>query len=316
MIEKSEWLKKYIKKLVDLGDKFGGEGADLRFGPHTVAKDLSVYYYAEMFAKIAKGPKARGRGHDAAVYLDLFAGPGIISVGDHGDLIAGSPLAATNTAFPFDYSVFVEISPSRSELLEKRLASCLPANRYDVKRGNSNDLVKEIIAEVKAKYRSPIVLAFIDPEGMEAKWGTAKQLSAAFPNIDFMINVTTGASRVAGRIEGGMTADIPIFNDFFGPNAAEILMKLNQGQKVGPQYEANVRSVLGRTEGATIDICGSKGRVVYHLLGYTRNSWTGAPWADGFRTLKAYLDGIDDEVISNVLDVVKKRQNSLSDWFS
>jgi three-Cys-motif partner protein len=313
-MEKSEWLKKYVTKLVDLGSTFGGEGADLAFGPHTVAKDLSVYYYAEMFAKIARGPKAKARGHDGAVYLDLFAGPGIISVGKHNDLIAGSPLAATRTAFPFDYSVFVEISPSRADLLEKRLASCLADAKYTVKRGNSNDLVSAIIKDVKDRFRSPIVLAFIDPEGMEAKWETARQLSTAFPNIDFMINVTTGAARVAGRIEGGMTADIPIFNDFFGPNAADILVKLNQGEKVGPQYEANVKSVLGRTEGATIDICGQRGRVVYHLLGYTRNSWTGAPWADGFRTLKAYLDGIDDDALASVLDVVKGRQNSLSDF--
>jgi len=314
-MDRSDWLKKYVTKLVELGDKFGSEGADLNFGPHTVAKDLSVYYYSEMFAKIAKGPKARGRGYDGAVYLDLFAGPGIISVGDHNDLIAGSPIAATSTAFPFDYSVFVDISPSRASILKKRLATYLDAGKYSVTCGNSNDLVRDVINEVKAKYKSPIVLAFIDPEGMEAKWETAKQLSSAFPNIDFMINVTTGAARVAGRIEGGMTADVPIFNDFFGPRAEEILMKLNQGQKVGPEYEANVKNVLGRTEGATIDICGASGRTVYHLLGYTRNSWTGAPWAEGFRALKSHLNGIGDSDLSRVLDVVKKRQNSLGKYF-
>ena len=310
-MDRSEWLKKYVGKLVNLGDKFGREDADLSYGPHTIAKDLSVFYYAEMFSKIARGPKAKSRGYDGAVYLDLFAGPGIVSVGEKADLIAGSPIAATSTAFPFDYSVFVEISPSRASTLERRLSNYLPSNKYLVRCGNSNDLIKEVISDIKTRFKHPILLAFIDPEGMEAKWETARTLSTSFSSIDFMINVTAGAARVAGRIEGGMIADIPIFNDFFGPRAEEILTRLNAGQKVGPEYEANVRDVLGRTQGATINICGQKGRIVYHLLGYTRNSWTGSPWADGFRTLRTQLDGIDDETLSRVVDVVKNRQESL-----
>ena len=309
------FLKKYVERLVELGDKFGAEGADLQFGPHTVAKDICVYYYAEMFAKIARGPHAQAKGYGGAVYLDLFSGAGVISVGEKADLIAGSPIAATSTRFPFDYSVFVELNPARATLLEKRLSSYLPDHNFMVRCGNSNDLIQEVISKVKEKVKKPIVLAFIDPEGMEAKWETARALSDAFTNIDFMINVTAGAARVAGRIEGGIAADIPIFNDFFGPNAAEILTQLNQGLRVGTVYEKGVKEVLGRTQGATIDICGGRGRIVYHLLGYTRNSWTGSPWADGFRTLKGHLDGINDDDLSRVLDVVKKRQNSLSDWF-
>lgn len=316
-MDRGDWLKKYISILVALGEKFGAEGADLSFSPHTVAKDLSVYYYAETFAKVARGPKAKGRGYDGAVYLDLFAGGGVISTSHelagkaYTDLIGGSPIAATSTKFPFTYSVHVELNGARADLLNRRLATYLQRGSFDVKTGNSNDLIDEIIKEVKDKFKSPIVLAFIDPQGMEARWETARKLSAAFPNLDFMINVTSGAARVAGRIDGGMVADIPIFQDYFGPKAEEILVRLNNGENVGDVYSKEVREVLGKTEGATLNICGPKGKVAYHLLGYTRSSWTGSPWANGFTELKKYLDGICDDDIAGILDVIKGRQSPL-----
>ena len=193
------------------------------YGPHTVLKLTCVAFYAPMFSMIAQGWSAKSRGYDAAVYLDMFAGPGIVSVGKKEDMVGGSPIAATKTNFPFDFSVFVEIEKDRATILNKRLSTYLPRGGYLVMNGDTNVLVGDVIAEIKKRYKKPIVLAFIDPEGMEAKWKTADALSQAFPNLDFMINVTSGAARVAGKLSNGITEVRPIFDDYFGPNAEKAL---------------------------------------------------------------------------------------------
>jgi three-Cys-motif partner protein len=306
-----EWLKKYVTILTDLGDKTSKSEATISYGPHTLLKIIAVYYYAEMFAKIAKGEKARSRGYDAAVYLDLFAGPGLVAVDGIGDFVAGSPIAATSTKYKFDYSIFVEIDEDRAEALRKRLSQYLTQDRFEVLTGDSNAIVPEIISKIKSKCKKPIVFAFIDPQGMEAKWSTAKQLSAGFKSLDFMINVTSGAARVAGRIQSGKVGDRPIFEDFFGQNAEEILTKINNGVRVEAIFEDGVKDVLGRPQGETISICDSGNRVMYHLLCYTRESWTGSPWAQGFRELKKQIELADGVSVRRMLDVVRKRQSPL-----
>lgn len=307
-----EWLKKYVSALNELAKPFAGDGREtISYGPHTVLKIIGVYYYAGMFAKIATGESAKARGYDAAVYLDLFAGPGLVRIEGTDDYVAGSPVAATSTAFPFDFSVFVEIDKRRSNALSERLSTYLPNDKFVVFNGDSNSMTAGIIKFLKEKYKKPIVLAFIDPQGMEAKWTTAEALTKAFKSIDFMLNVTTGANRVAGRIKGGMVGDVPIFQDFFGANADEILTRINAGEKVEAIYEKGVKDVLGRPLGETIGICETGNKMVYHLLGYTRESWTGSPWAAGFKALKTNLERFDGDGIRAVMDVVKGRQKPL-----
>jgi hypothetical protein len=133
----ADWLNKYVKVLSDLGEKFTDSRPTISYGPHTVLKVISVYYYAGMFAKIAKGDSAKARGYDAAVYLDLFAGPGVVSVGSKGDLVAGSPIAATSTPFPFDYSVFVEIDSAKAAALKARVSTYLTPDKFEVINGET-----------------------------------------------------------------------------------------------------------------------------------------------------------------------------------
>jgi hypothetical protein len=50
---------------------------------------------------------------------------------------------------------------------------------------------------------------------------------------------------------------------------------------------------------------------MYHLLCYTRESWTGSPWAQGFRELKKQIELADGVSVRRMLDVVRKRQSPL-----
>ena len=307
----SDWLKKQVRSLTDLGDKFNDSGPVIEYGPYTLLKLICVSYYAPMFAKIARGPSAKTQGYDGAVYVDLFAGPGIVRVAQTGDRVAGSPIAATSSRFRFDYSVLVEISQSSSRILQSRLESFLSKDEFAVIQGDCNTRVGDIIQLIRSRFDRPIIFAFVDPEGMEAKWKTVEAMSGAVPNLDFMINVTTGASRVAGRLGSGMMGDKPIFEDFFGAKAEEILPRISQGEQVQDVYGNAVRSVLGKPVGETIPIRQTGQRIVYHLLAYTRASLTGSPWAAGFKALKEHIEPADGEMAQAVLDVVKGRQAEL-----
>src|SRR5438445_3919511 len=184
-----EWLLEKIKFLADCGEKFHDSLTTIEYGPHTILKLICAHYYAEMFAKIAKGQSARSRGYDGAVYLDLFAGPGIVKIRGSGDRLAGSPLAvttATMTKTPFDYSIFVETNPERSHALKQRLRSYLPSNDFVVIEGDCNSHIDSIIKYVEGRWERPIVLTLVDPEGMEAKWRTIRVVTRYCTNIDFM----------------------------------------------------------------------------------------------------------------------------------
>ncbi len=310
----AEWLLEKIKYLSECGEKFGNTGPTIEYGPHTLLKLTCVSYYAEMFARIAKGEKARNWGYDGALYLDLFAGPGIVTIKGTGDRVAGSPIAAVCAALakiPFDHSILVETDPKRSSALEKRLSSILPSNKFTVVEGDCNGEMGHMMDFITKHWRKPIILTFVDPEGMEAKWKTIELLSQGFPNVDFMINLTSGISRVAGKLAAGMEEYRPIFEDFFGADAETILVKAAQGEHVAKQYEDGIRGVLGKPMGATIPVKDDLGRTVYQLLAYTRLSSTGSPWAEGFKTLQNRLSGLDGARALSALNIIKGRQKTL-----
>lgn len=305
-----DWLKEWISALVELGERFPKSGYTLQYGSHTLLKLICVKYYAGMFTRIAKGRSARAYNYDGAVYLDLFSGPGIVKIEGTGDRVAGSPIAATSVQPKFDYSIFVEIKSTAAKALEKRMASHLSSNQYTIIHGNCNEEIENIVGYINSRYKKPIILTFVDPEGMEAKWQTVKTLSREFRSIDFMINMTTGVSRVGGRLQSGMASDKSIFEDFFGERAENTLLRISSGEKEEEIYERGVREVLGRPVGATIPIRRRGGIVVYHVLGYTRLSLSLSPWARGFRELERRIGSTDGAFARQVLDVVKGRQRT------
>lgn len=310
----AEWLLEKIQNLCTCGEKFLDGGSVIEYGPHTLLKLIFVSYYGEMFAKIAKGQSARQRGYDGAIYLDLFAGPGIVTIRGTADRVAGSPIAVTSGALaivPFDHSILIESKPERSRALKERLHRFLPPNTFLVVEGDCNSEIDRVVSYIKKRWKKPIILAFVDPEGMEAKWKAIKTLTENFPNIDFMINLTSGVDRVAGRLASGMEGDRPIFEDFFGSEAETVLVKASQGLAVQKQYEQGIRGVLGKPMGTTIPIKDTNGRIMYQILGYTRLSETGSPWAIGFKTLQERLNGVDGRLVLNALNVIKGRQTTL-----
>ncbi len=314
--ESGKFVSDRAKLLLKLAVPFLGDNLPkMEYGAYTLLKILCVNYYAGIFTRIAKGPNANIAGYDGAVYIDLFAGPGLVKIEETGDVIVGSPIAVATSSTPFDYSFFVEIDSERGKALGERMSKVLTKDKYEIIPEDCNLAIDYIVQEIKKRFRKPVVFAFIDPEGMEIKWRTVCAISSAFRSSDFMINVSSGAARVAGRMKSKNSSkfhDRPIFEDFFQNEKAEdILLRLNAGQKVNDIYEQAVRGTLGRPRGKTIPIRDRGGSVMYNILAYTRESARGSRWANTFFTLEQELKGMDSDEVRHILDVLQKRAGTL-----
>src|ERR1700722_2229255 len=84
-------------------------------GPWVEDKHRLVALYETLFSTGMK------RKWDVRVYVDLFAGPGIVRVRETGKLLFGSPFLALQVKDPFDKYIFCEKNPLSIEALTARV---------------------------------------------------------------------------------------------------------------------------------------------------------------------------------------------------
>ena len=124
-------------------------------------------------------------------YVDLLAGPGKNVVRDSDAILLGSPLLALTTTYPFTGYFFADLSDENTQALQQRCDASPNSHRVDIRTGDCNDLVNDIVAHIKQNDRHSLNLAFLDPEGMELRWETVTKL-ATVRRIDLMINYPQG----------------------------------------------------------------------------------------------------------------------------
>lgn len=140
-----------------------------------------LYYlqrYMSIFNSAMKGkwPKR--------AYVELFAGPGFGIIRDSGDVIHGSPLLAIDQANPFTRYIFVDINPDAILALEKRIQRVRPAADVKFITGDCNSSIEGIKKNIDNSY---LILTFIDPTGMQAKFSTIRSLTKDL-RMDLIIN--------------------------------------------------------------------------------------------------------------------------------
>src|SRR3989442_15891253 len=92
-----------------------------------------------------------------------------VTIRGTADRVAGSPIAVTSGALaivPFDHSILIESKPERSHALKERLLRFLPPNSFLVVEGDCNSEIDLVVSYIKKRWQRPIILAFLDPEGM------------------------------------------------------------------------------------------------------------------------------------------------------
>lgn len=140
-------------------------------------------YYWNKYLEITTSAMVGKPFWSAVVYVDLFAGPGVLHLRKTGKRIPGSALLAASTPKPFDRLLLCEKDPQTAAACESRLASLGAADRSTVFVGDCNRVIGELAAEIP---RRSLTVAFIDPEGLHANFSTI-QVLAQDRRVDLLI---------------------------------------------------------------------------------------------------------------------------------
>lgn len=307
-----DWMKKYLQKITDMGEKIKDKDVTTDYGCYTALKLISVLYYSEVFTNVAMHNNRKQEGYDGAVYLDLFAGSGLVKLTDTNDYVAGSPICAALNKNGFDHLVCVEKDPAKKNALHDRLGRIIPNDKFDVLQANCNDNIDEVISRVRAKFKNPIVFAFVDPEGMEIKWETLEKLSDAFPSTDFMVNVASqGVVRVRGKLEKGDKSVEKAMSGYYDEDVQSILADLASGKTPHEKYQEKINRILGKVAGDNIKIRDQGEKIAYYILCYTRHTRGGSQYAKALTTLRSRIEWADRDNVRNILDHIHGRSSPL-----
>ncbi len=133
-------------------------------------------------------------------YLELFAGPGILVEEATGRRLPGSPLEALALPQPFHSYTFCDANAAYLDALRRRVGQ-----RPDVRvlHGDANDPahLTRVVADIP---RHDLVIAYLDPEGLDLHFSTIRFLADHFRAVDFLINLpVSGIHRyvAAGQTE-------------------------------------------------------------------------------------------------------------------
>ena len=311
----TEWLNEHLKKISDLGQKINDAHPTTDYASHTALKIIAVRFVSDIFTKVASDPRRKIEGFDGAVYIDLFAGTGLVKVTDTGYVVAGSAPCAVTTEKGFRYSILVEKDKDRCKYLEERMLKIIRRDDFEVINGDSNEIIQEVIEKIKSKFKNPIILVFVDPEGMEIKFETVKALSDNFQSCDFLINVNEqGVLRVAGKARKGITNIIASLEGYFNKPEQDIQHGLAQGKTAQEQY-ANQVNELGRTIGVNIKIRESSNSIAYHLLSYTRLTSGGSNYSRRpLESLKQRIEVFTERDVKSVLEQIHGGTKLMDDF--
>lgn len=284
-----------------------------KYSYFTALKLIAVHYYSSVFVKVVNSQIRKGNA-DAAVYVDLLAGTGLVSIKKANPTthLAGSPICAASTEYGgFGYTVCVESDAAKCDALKRRLKTKITAKRFAVIHGDCNEKVDDVISSIKSKYKNPIVLVFVDPEAFEVKFKTLLRLSEAFERCDFMIHVNSQAvKRERGKItHKSNNASPKVLEDLFNMTAMEIFDNLTRSPE--QQYEEIVKDKLGKEIGDAIEIHSTTRCIAYHILCYTRYTTGGSGYANSIKKLKENLEKVDADSVKRHIDILCNRQQTL-----
>lgn len=312
----ADWLEEKLKKLIELAEKIKDGGKTTNYNDFTALKLIAIHFYSEIFSRIVFSQKTK-QWYDGAVYVDFFAGTGLVRMkgSTHDDYLPGSPICAASVQPGFDYIICVESGQENCKKLETRLAKMMHKDKFDVIHGDCNEKISEIIELINKRFVKPIILAFIDPEGLEIKFTTLKKLSDNFTNCDFIVNVNSqGVIRVRGKYDKGISNVRERMEEFYDSNAHDILYDLASGMTPEEKYARQIREILGKSVGNIIKIREKGERVAYYLLGYTRKTVGGSQYGKAFCDLERRLSWADKQTVRNMIEVIHNRQHGLRDY--
>jgi len=131
------------------------------------------------------------------VYVDLFGGAGVCTLKGTKERFPGSALIASSVEKPFQQIIVCEKDPELASACEQRLSRTQVADRCRVLTGDCNDLIHTVVQEIPER---ALVLAFIDPKGLDAKFGTVEVLGKS-ARTDFVVLFADAYDVVCNNLE-------------------------------------------------------------------------------------------------------------------
>jgi len=175
-------------------------------------------------------------------YIELFAGSGLGIVRNTGQIINGSPLLAIEQAVPFCRYIFVDINTDALSALEKRARLLSPGADIKFIPRDCNSTIDEIRTRIDSSY---LILTFIDPTSMQAKFSTIRNLTQGL-RMDLIINFPLQA--INRSYTYALQGYDQKYDDFFGTNEwRSILTGSSDFRSIGVKlldlYKNQLRSI-------------------------------------------------------------------------
>jgi three-Cys-motif partner protein len=124
------------------------------------------------------------------VYLDLYAGPGLLRIKNTNNFIWGSSIHALKIRDPFTKYILCEKKAELLQALKTRVSRKFPDADVEFVAGNCDEKIDEILNKIPRRSRSRGVLCFcfVDPFDLSFKFATLRKLSENA--IDFLILIS------------------------------------------------------------------------------------------------------------------------------
>ncbi|MEM1557761.1 MAG: three-Cys-motif partner protein TcmP [Candidatus Bathyarchaeia archaeon] len=298
-MEIKDWMLKRVKQLKDenlvtLLCNVSSEHYEVR--PWTALKLIAFSYWIELYAKIMRKQKSKGK-FQKIWYLDLLAGPGTNLLEDTGEVVMGSPIIAYYYSKKlFDKYVLIEMDKVRRDALEKRMKK-LGVENVEVCCGDCNDVIKKLPFDQMDHF-----VAFVDCEGLDVYWDPTV-IKLLRKRGDILVTFQTmELNRTLGRAKRGFK-DAEKLTAFLGndhwrytTNAEDLLQRyMNQLT----EYRTFVDKMLIRGENFRYDL----------ILACKKG-----PYIKAWHELKKKIERLTDKDVKTVLEVLSGKHKTLNDY--
>ncbi len=134
---------------------------------------------------------------DSRVYIDMYAGPGLLKIRDMDRFIWGSPILALGVKDPFDKYIFCENDAEAMAALKERVARHFPHAKTEFILGSCDEEVERISQLIPKATRTHHVLSFsfVDPFDLSLQFSTIKRIAEHFVDFLFLLALNMDANR-------------------------------------------------------------------------------------------------------------------------
>lgn len=136
----------------------------------TIVKKYFWAWAKVVLSKIKKFGKKIG-------FVDILAGSGKNRLRKSDEILFGSPLLSLNTTPQFSHYIFNEFNSETFNSLKSRIDAFSTSSKIYLFNEDCNQIVDEVVNIINGFKGNSLNFAFVDPEGLEVKWGTIEKLA-------------------------------------------------------------------------------------------------------------------------------------------